>query len=167
MTIFDEIKIYFLWGGFVQLFWAVFAAPFLYLLARRFSHESDHKLIYGYAIFNMFLLVWGSLGSAIFISVASGKLYTSVDRLVDFYPFIPFGHWILDDGFGGGLHGRLLGDTTIWDVRMVWLVVALPVWILATISTKLTLPRFISHFELNGGELKKEPEVAMTRKPPN
>lgn len=157
MTFFDEIKIYFIWGSFVQFFWAVVAAPFIYLIAPRFSRESDHKLIYGYALLNVFLLLWGSIGSAIFMYVASGKLYISVDRLVDFYPFIPFGDWILDDGFGGEWHGRLLGDTTIWDIRLVWLAVALPVWLLAFISTKLSLPRFLSHFGLDSRKISKKP----------
>lgn len=168
MTFFDEIKLYFFWGGFVQLFWAVVAAPFIYLIARRVSDASDHTLFSCYGLLNVFLLIWGCLGSAIFMSLASGKLYVSVDRMVDFYPYIPFGQWILDDGFGGDSHGALLGHATLWHVRMIWLATALPVWVLAVASTKLVLPHFLSHFAINTRKIRRDkPHMSLPNHPPD
>lgn len=138
-SLFGEAILYFFWGGFVQFCVAVLAAPILYLVALRVSRKSFHTLFRAYAVWNVFLLLWGCLGSYVFMSIAYGKLYISVDRLVDWYAFLPFGPWVLDDGFGGEWHGHLIGDTTLWQVRLLWLAVALPIWLLALSSTRLTL----------------------------
>ena len=135
----QEVVLYLLWGGAVQFFWSVVAAPFLYLIALRVSSKSFHTIFRAYAVFNVFFLLWGSLGSYIFMSIAYGNLYTSVDRLVDWYAFLPFGQWVLDDGFGGEWHGHLIGGATLRQVQFLWLALALPVWLLALASTRLTL----------------------------
>jgi len=142
ISLLQEATLYLFWGGFVQFCWSVLAAPFLYLIAIRISSKSFHMLFRAYAVFNVFLLVWGCLGSYIFMSIAYGKLYTSVDRLVDWYAFLPFGQWVLDDGFAGESHGRLIGGTALWQVQLLWFAVALPIWLLALSSTRLTL-RFL------------------------
>ena len=153
-SLFKEAALYLVWGGFVQFCWSVLAAPFLYLIALRVSSKPFHTLFRAYAVLNVFLLLWGCLGSYIFMSIAYGKLYTSVDRLVDWYAFLPFGQWVLDDGFGGEWHGHLIGGTTLWQARLMWLAVALPIGLLALSSTRLAL-RFLPslpshcHSEIN------------------
>ncbi len=133
-----EAKIYFIWGGFVQLFWSVVAAPFLYLITLCVSTKSFSSLLRAYIVFNVFLLLWGCLGSYIFRSIAFGKLYVSVDRMVDWYAFLPFGQWVLDHGLGEW-RGYLISGTNLSQVQNLWFAVALPVWLLAIVSTRLTL----------------------------
>ena len=73
-----ETTFYLLWGGTVQLFWAVIAAPFAYLIASRIRHLPFHIFLSGYVVFNAFLLFWGCFGSYTFMAISFGKLYTSV-----------------------------------------------------------------------------------------
>ena len=129
-----ESAFYLLWGGTVQLFWAVIVAPFAYLIASRVWHLAFHDFLSVYVVFNAFLLFWGCFGSYTFMAISFGKLYTSVDRLVDWYAFIPFGQWILDDGFGGDAHGRLIGNAKLSELQLLWAAEALPVWLLAVSS---------------------------------
>ncbi len=140
-----EAALYFFWGGFVQFCWSVLAAPFLYLIALQVSSKSFHTLLRAYIVLNVFLLLWGCLGNDVFLSIAYGKLYinTASDRLVDWYAFLPFGQWVLDYGSGGEWQRQLIGGTTIWQLRLLWLAVALPIWLLAFASTWITL-RFLS-----------------------
>ena len=59
--------------------------------------------------------------------VAYERLYISADTVVDFYPFIPFGQWVLDVPFGQD-RGRLLNGASLREVQMIWAVVAGAVW---------------------------------------
>lgn len=130
-----ETTFYLLWGGPVQLFWAIIVAPFAYLISSRIWRLPFHNFLSGYVVFNAFLLFWGCFGSYTFMAISFGKLYTSVDRIVDWYAFIPFGQWVLDDGFGGDAHGHLIGNAKLHELQLLWLAVALPVWLLAISST--------------------------------
>jgi hypothetical protein len=134
-----EALVYLTWGGFVQFICAVLAAPIVYLIAYRFSRKTYSELFRAYVLFNVFLLLWGCLGHYVFLYLTYEKGYISVDRLVDWYPFIPFGQWVLDQGFGGDWHGHLIGSTTLAQLRLVWFAIALPVWFLTFTSTRLTL----------------------------
>jgi hypothetical protein len=80
--------------------------------------------------FNIFLLIFGCLGNLLWHSLTWQKLYVSVDRVVDFLPFIPFGQWVLDQNLGVE-RGRLLNDTSLWTLRFIWASIAAPVWTLA------------------------------------
>ncbi|MES2924659.1 MAG: hypothetical protein V4819_24110 [Verrucomicrobiota bacterium] len=158
-SLFGETILYFFWGGFVQFCLSVLVAPFLYLITLRISKKSFHTLFRAYAVFNVCLLLWGCLGSYILMATAYGKLYTSVDRLVDWYAFLPFGQWVLDDGFGGEWHGHLIGGASLWQLRLLWLAVALPIWLLALASTRLAL-RFLPSLPAHGHSEIKEPNKA-------
>ena len=138
-SILFETLIYLTWGGLVQFICAVLAAPVFYLIAIISSKKPFPELFCAYVLLNLFLLLWGCLGHYVFLSLTFEKSYISIDRLVDWYPFIPFGQWVLDQGFGGEWHGHLIGSATLSQLRLVWLSIALPVWLLAFTSTRLTL----------------------------
>ncbi len=133
-----ETRIYLIWVGFIQFICAVLAAPLFYLVAIRVKKMTFQAFFRAYVFFNGFLLLWGCLGHYAFLSLTYEKSYVSVDRLVDWFPFIPFGQWVLDQGFGGESHGHLIGSATLWQLRLVWFAIALPVWLLAFASTRLT-----------------------------
>ena len=137
-SFFAEATIYLTWAGLIQFILAVVAAPFVYLVWLRFSREEPPAFTRAYLIMNLFLLLWGCLGHYGFLLVAYDRLYVSVDRWVDWFPFIPFGQWTLS-GMGPGWQGHLIGTTTMGEMRLLWLAIAGPVWILSLWSTKLTL----------------------------
>lgn len=85
-----------------------------------------------FALFNALLLVWGCLGHYVWLYFTFEKFYVSVDRMVDWFPFFPFGPWVLAEDFAGS--GRLLNGATIGMLRAVWAAVAIPVWLLTALS---------------------------------
>ena len=146
-TFFTESVFYLMAAGFVQSLGALLIAPFFFPIARRLNDTSFPRLLRAYLIFNGFLLFWGCFGHYLFYSVTFGRLYVSADRVVDWFPFIPFGQWVLDQSFGQQ-HGHLIGTATLWQLRLIWLAVAVPVWLLTYASTafalRLRFPRFPS-----------------------
>ena len=130
-----DIALYLIGVGMLQSLCALLLSPLYFFLARRFGFR--RHLLATYVAFNVFLLFWGCLGNCVFTLLTYGKLYTSVDRMVDCYPFIPFGQWVLDQGFGGDLHGHLIGNATLDQLRLIWLAVTVPVWLLTFVSTVL------------------------------
>lgn len=133
-----ESTIYLMVTGFVQFCAAMFAAPLVIPLMVRIRRITYPQAVRVFLAFNLFLLFWGCIGHYAFLSHTYGKMYVSVDRLVDWYPFIPFGQWVLDQGFGGEFRGKLLGTATLWDLRLLWLAFAIPVWLLSWLSTDLS-----------------------------
>ena len=99
-SFFTESYFYLTTAGFVQALGALLIAPFFFPIARRLRGTSFSRLLRAYLIFNGCLLVWGCLGHYAFTAFTFGRLYVSADRLVDWYPFIPFGQWVLDQSFG-------------------------------------------------------------------
>ena len=74
------------------------------------------------------LLGFGVLANSIWMLVAYHRWYVSADTVVDFWPFIPFGQWVLDHEFGN-VRGRLLGGATLRQLQLLWLVLASGVWL--------------------------------------
>lgn len=133
-----ESFFYLFFAGFVQTGGALLIAPFFLPIPQRLRSTSFASVLHAYFVFNGFLLLWGCLGHYAFHVTTFGKLYVSADRLVDWYPFIPFGQWVLDQSLGD-LHGHLLGSATLWQLRWIWLAFAAPVWLLTYASTIFTL----------------------------
>ncbi|MES2996743.1 MAG: hypothetical protein V4733_08030 [Verrucomicrobiota bacterium] len=133
-----ESFIYLLVGGSFQAVGALIVALFFFPIARRLTSASWGQLVSAYFVFNAFLLIWGCLGHYAFLAATYGKLYVSMDRVVDWLPFIPFGPWVLDQTLHGP-RGYLIGDASLWQLRLIWTAVAIPVWLLAYASTHLAL----------------------------
>src|SRR5262245_11572743 len=52
------------------------------------------------AVFNLSLLFFGCIGNSLWMLLTYNHLYVSADTVVDYFPFIPFGKWVLDVSFG-------------------------------------------------------------------
>jgi hypothetical protein len=82
-----------------------------------------------FLLLNALLLVFGILGNAVWMTFIYDNRYISQDTVVDFFPFIPFGQWVLDQEWGGKT-GSLLNGATLWELRGWWALVAGVVWAL-------------------------------------
>jgi hypothetical protein len=80
-----------------------------------------------FALFTFVLLACGCVGNSAFMLLTYQSLYVSADTVVDFFPFIPFGQWVLDAEFGS-FKGRLLGGASLRHMQAVWGCLALAVW---------------------------------------
>jgi hypothetical protein len=80
-----------------------------------------------WALFAFILLACGCAGNSVFMLIAYEHLYVSADTVVDFFPFIPFGQWVLDADFGS-IRGRLLGGASLRELQAVWAGIAVAVW---------------------------------------
>ena len=151
-SFFTESFFYLLAAGFVQSLGALLIAPLFFPVAHRLTDISFPRLLRAYLIFNLFLLLWGCIGHYVFLRITYGTHYVSADRVVDWFPFIPFGQWVLDQSLGEQ-RGHLIGSATLWQLRLIWLAVSLPVWLLACASTALALrlrfPQFPSFSHVN------------------
>ncbi|MHA3773005.1 hypothetical protein ACXR0O_15845 [Verrucomicrobiota bacterium sgz303538] len=118
----------------IQIVVALLLGALFVPLRVRLGATSFSAIVKGYVVFNAFLLLWGCLENLVFHAVAFDRFYVSVDRVIDCIPFIPFGQWVLDQSLGQS-HGRLLGGATLWQLRVLWLMVTVPVWLLTYFST--------------------------------
>src|SRR5689334_5175170 len=130
-----ELLMYCMFGGLVQIAAAAAVMPFYLLLGRYLFRRPFTWLIQVYGIFNACLFFWGGVGDLNRFTNTYDKLYHSVDGTVDWYPFIPFGQWVLDSGFGGDASGRLLGNTTLQQLQQIWWVMATCEWVLTFVCT--------------------------------
>jgi len=130
--LFCEVYLYFVLVGIFQImFFMLFSL--LLILSNRIKKISGITLsIIRVGIFNLFLLGLGALAHIIWTISIYGKYYKSQDYAVDFYPFFPFGQWVLDRYFSNpSITGELLGETTLFEMQLIWLLFALPVWLLS------------------------------------
>jgi len=133
-----ESRSYVIVAGSLQVIAALLLAPFFFPIARCIWGTPLSKLVRAYVIFNCMLLFWGCLGHYVFTAITVGKMYVSADRVVDWYPFIPFGQWVINNTFDGW-PGHLIGGTPLWQLRAIWAVIAAPVWLLSYASTVLVM----------------------------
>lgn len=138
VTFLRESFVYLLIAGSVQCIGALILAVFFFPLGRYYTRRSFTELLRPYLLFNVFLLFWGCLGHFAFHSLTFGKLYYSADRVVDWFPFIPFGQWILNQTLGTE-RSYLIDGATLGHLRMIWLAIAMPVWLFAYGSTIRTM----------------------------
>jgi hypothetical protein len=149
-----ETGFYLFLAGFLQAVLALIIAPVFLLVTRQLFGISYWSLLRAYLIFNAFLLIWGCLGSYVFLRITYGKLYVSADRMLDWLPFVPFGQWVLDQTLGP-VRGHLIGDATLHQLRLLWCAVAVPVWLLALVSTALVVRRSFWPFPpFRGGDAR-------------
>ena len=120
--------------GMLQLCGGVILIPFFVPVASRLNLSSFTEILAIWGLFNVLLLIFGCLGNYAFHIIGNGKLYVHVDHVVDFVPFIPFGElWIFHKH--ADAQGHLLGNTSIWQIRALWVAIAVPVWLLTWYST--------------------------------
>jgi hypothetical protein len=153
-----ECQVYVIYVGFLQALAGLLVAPFFFPLANRLGCTSFTQVLRAYLIFNCCLLFWGCLGHYLFHSVTYGKMYVSADRLADWLPFIPFGTWVINQSFGDQ-RGHLIGEATLWQLRLIWFAIALPVWTLTSATTfclmRLRIPLLHVFSNENHGVLTK------------
>jgi hypothetical protein len=125
-------------AGFLQLCAILlFATVALPLMVLR-NWRTYLRTVGLFCLFNAFLLAWGSIGNYLWLSLTWQKLYFSMDRVVDWFPYIPFGQWVLDQEYGGET-GRLLNGATMGQLRFIWAAIATAVWALSGFSCGVTI----------------------------
>ena len=72
-------------------------------------------------------LLVGIPANVIFVGALRYRYYVPGDPTVDWLPFIPSGGWIIDPAFGG----RFINGGSARLLAAAWLVLAIPVWIVA------------------------------------
>jgi hypothetical protein len=111
------------------------AAPFL-------GWKRYRSIVVRVGLFNVALLAAGTIGNLIWVALTFGK-YVEMDPVIDFFPFIPFGQWVLDATWGGQ-SGYLTPGVLIWQLRVLWTGVAALVWLVAIrISQRIVGRRLI------------------------
>jgi hypothetical protein len=83
--------------------------------------------------FNITLALWGSIGNAAWAAITRGKMYEAGDPFVEWFAYIPYSSAIYDYDWGS-FHGHLVGGATDSQLRTIWGIIAIAVW-LATWAT--------------------------------
>ena len=146
MAFLIESLLYLLIAGVIQFVGGLLLSPLFFFVARRFSREPVSRLSDLYFNFNFFLLLWGCVGNWVFMSIAYDRFYVSQDTVIDWFAFIPFGQWVLNQTLDGQHAGYLTGGATLWQLRLIWFAVAAPVWLLAYASTVASVYRCLPLF---------------------
>ena len=124
--------------GIHQMAFALIMVAPLLLAAAYFSHAGYARVMRRFALFNVFLFGWSTLGNFTWLRLTWNRLSVLDDAPV-WASFIPFGRSLLDHAAGGRNAWHLLGDTTIEQLRLFWAATAIPVWLLTIFSTCLCL----------------------------
>jgi hypothetical protein len=85
------------------------------------------KFLLHIILFNVSLLFFGCIGNSIWMLLTYNKLYVSADTVVDYFPFYPFGQWVLDQTFGS-FRGNLLGSGSVSQLQIIWVAITSFVW---------------------------------------
>jgi hypothetical protein len=88
-------------------------------------------------LFSSLLLVWGMVGNAAWVTLARGRLYETFDPLVEWFPFILPGRWLLDEICGG----HLMAGVSFADLTRLWFWLALGTWLLTIMTYRFIEPR--------------------------
>ena len=115
-------------AGILQAILALPVAAVLCLPRRRGS------LLRLFALFNLFLFAWSVFGGAAWLRVTEHRLAVLDDAPV-WSAVFPFGRAMLDHAAGGSDGWQLLGGTSMSQLRVLWGVRFLPVWVLAGLSS--------------------------------
>ena len=86
-----------------------------------------------FALFNVFLLGWGSFGNAVWLFVTADRFWVLDDAPV-WAPYLPPLPCVFDHAGGDRGSWGLLGHTTFSQLYLLWLATSVPVWILAGLS---------------------------------
>jgi hypothetical protein len=122
-----DIPAYLVVARFIET--AALVCFWLVALVRVPSHGwRDYRRLVGRSlVFGSVFLVAGCIDNSVFMLVAYERMYVSRDTVVDFFPFIPFGQWVLDSEFAGR-RGQLLNGASLRQIQLLWAAIAAPVW---------------------------------------
>ena len=134
-------SIYFFFAGVFHVASFVLLALLLAPVAFR-SSARYLFLIERIGLFSSLLLLTGSILNGVWMGAVYQRLYSSQDTVVDCYPFIPFGHWVLDQEYGGET-GALLNGAELWHLQALWLLFAATAWGLAVFLYRRVAASFL------------------------
>jgi hypothetical protein len=80
-----------------------------------------------WSVFASIFLLVGCIGNSVFMLVTYERMYVSRDTVVDFFPFIPFGQWVLNAEWAGQ-RGTLLNGASLRQIQLIWAAIAAAVW---------------------------------------
>lgn len=124
--------------GPVQFMGSAILCLFLCPLCVRHGFRGQYREFLGsLLLLNLVLLFWGDLAHYIWLKLTFFKLYVSGDRLVDWWPFIPFGEWVIARPGIDGQPGYLLNGASVPLLRLIWASLATSVWLLSWLSVRL------------------------------
>lgn len=77
-------------------------------------------------VFSFLLYAWGCLGDGVFVTAFRDRIYFNRDPIGDFVPWLPSTGYMVDTACGGHpIHGAT------WNtLRLAWVAVAVPVWLM-------------------------------------
>lgn len=123
---------YFVFMGILHtiVFLIIAVGGIVFLLKNR---ERYGEFIRSVALFLYLLLVVGACFSAVWSTVIHSHLYVSMDHLFDFIPFFPITQSVINQTWGNQV-GYLIGETTIFELQVIWAVFAIATWGLTIIG---------------------------------
>ena len=100
------------------------------LLLLRGGWPAYRSFITQLLVFSFLLYIWGCLGTAFFEAAFRDRIYINRDSVGDFVPWYPSTDFIVDTMCGGHpIHGAT------WNtLRLAWVAVAVPVWLMTFLS---------------------------------
>jgi len=133
-----ELFAYFVFGSFLfglfSTFYILFTLPFSTSIGVK---AWICKITPGVLVlFN--LLLFGAVVDFAWFILFQEKLYHMADPLFHFSPFVPFGWWSLDRSCGG----HLMNGVEMWQLRSLWGLRAVPLWLISIKTSKLMRKRF-------------------------
>ncbi len=135
-SILREIFLYITVSGVLQILIYILCVFLLFFLKLAIKFENIKRKIAKIGLFNVIFLIFGSFGNVIWMKNIYGFYYKSQDTLVDFFPYIPFGQWVLNQFFiDPNIRGVLIADTTLLKMRGIWFIFAITVWVFSIVVT--------------------------------
>ena len=123
----EETVFYLTFGSATILVLVLGAALVLSPFASRRRDDWYTRAILRFTLLLAVALVVGIPANIIFVAAFRYRYYVPGDPTVDWLPFVPSGGWVIDPGFGG----RFINGGSPQLLRVLWLVLAAPVWFIA------------------------------------
>lgn len=123
----SSLYLYFVVAGAFHLVMFLLLALLLAPVAFVRSPDRYLSLIERAGLFSALLLLSGAILNSAWMMLVYERFYYSQDTVVDWFPFIPFGQWVLDVRWGDET-GALLGGAELWHLQGLWLLFAVLAW---------------------------------------
>lgn len=108
--------------GIVVVGAALLATPVLFV-----SRWKYWIFLRGFAVFNVMLLVCGTLANLLWDRLIFRNVYVSMDYIFDFLPFLPITQKLIDTPWGHQTGAIYLG-MNIFHVQAIWFAFAFATW---------------------------------------